>query len=608
MPSRKLPSTAASLALVAALALASACSSSDVAPASPGSADSAALQGTIDGATAALTLSVPGSAAQATSDAAGGFVLLGVSAGSSAITVSDGASSFTLPIQPLLGGETRTLALSFSAAGPAEIQARRGTAFGGTIQSLSPLTVAGRTITVTSATELEKGEAAITQADLKVGDTVEIRGALQADGSVVASEIEVFVAPPPGAVEFVAELTAISGTTLTVGGLAVSTTSTTTYHQDRAAITFADLKPPELVRVRGTLASGAVLASDITVLTPPAHPEIFVGTLTAASSTAETLTVDAIVFHYSTSTKVAGAGDAEAISDLKLGDRLLVQALPQADGSLFARMVVRLGTPMPPPPPPPPATFELVGLVASIAGDGSAFTLGSPSWDERGSLTIAVTPSTTYGGDGSPKSLADFKAGDRVDVKVQKGATGSLTALSVTRLPAAPPPPPIELDGYIGSIAADLGSFTLEGPPGSLMAAFSVSVSSSTSYGGVGSPKSLADFKAGDHVKVVAQGSLSKLAAVSVTRLAPPPPQTVGLRGKIASIATDLSGFALQPGMDPVWPALVLQVSVSSSTTYGGDGSPKTLADFKAGDRVEVTAEASPGKLAAQSVIRMPAD
>lgn len=62
--------------------------------------------------------------------------------------------------------------------------------FTGGIQSLSPFRVAGRTVSVTGQTQiLDHKNAAISFSALRVGDTVEVEGTSQADGSVLARKV-----------------------------------------------------------------------------------------------------------------------------------------------------------------------------------------------------------------------------------------------------------------------------------------------------------------------------------------------------------------------------------------------------------------------------------
>ncbi len=65
--------------------------------------------------------------------------------------------------------------------------------FGGTISAITPpsLIVDARTVVTDASTRIERDGKAITLADLHVGDTVKVEGAVQSGGAVLASEIKV---------------------------------------------------------------------------------------------------------------------------------------------------------------------------------------------------------------------------------------------------------------------------------------------------------------------------------------------------------------------------------------------------------------------------------
>jgi hypothetical protein len=82
----------------------------------------------------------------------------------------------------------------------ASVSQAQASEFTGTIEAIAApnLTVAGRTVVTDARTEIEGLHASIGLADLHVGDVVEVEGTRQADGSVLAQEIQVqTVAPPP---------------------------------------------------------------------------------------------------------------------------------------------------------------------------------------------------------------------------------------------------------------------------------------------------------------------------------------------------------------------------------------------------------------------------
>ena len=129
------------------------------------------------------------------------------------------------------------------------------------------LTVAGRTVVTDAQTEIERDDAKITLADLHVGDVVEVEGTPQADGSVLAREIEVKTGEQEEgghAVEFSGAISAIAAPNLTVAGRAVVTDANTEIKKDDALVTLADLHVGDVVQVSGTVqADNSVLAKEI---------------------------------------------------------------------------------------------------------------------------------------------------------------------------------------------------------------------------------------------------------------------------------------------------------------------------------------------------------
>jgi hypothetical protein len=460
--------------VILALALLAACSGN-----STSGPAGATLQGTLAGsAVQGLTVSVPGSSAQTQADASGSFTLLGVPAGASALRIQGGSIDTTLAVAAVVSGEHRTMTISVSGGRASEEHERCDSDFRGAITAITApaLTVAGRTITTTSATTYSKGGAAIAFADLKVGDPVEIDGTLQADGSVVATSVDVVVPRPacvPAAdggthgdagsagdgghgdddgrgdddngslsdddmeghhhgrppcdddhdVAFMGTLKSISGQQLMVGSVTVNVQTTTVIRKAAATIAVTDLKVGDLLRVEGDLqADLSVNARAIRVLVP-GTPDIdvrVIGSLTAVDATAKTLSIDSITIATDATTTFGGEG-VHALADLAVGDRVAVVAAPRADGSLLAVSVVRLSFPVP--------LVEAHGAVTAVAAD--SITVGTQQF-AVGSLTIITRGFTVI-------ALGDIKVGDQVEVHgLQRAAASPPLA---TRIEALPPPP-----------------------------------------------------------------------------------------------------------------------------------------------------------------------
>jgi ribosomal protein L35AE/L33A len=197
--------------------------------ASPPRASGAVVQGTVAGVSGAsqdavratsataLRVSVIGTSLTTTTDGAGRFVLSGVPTGTVTLRFEGEGVDARLEISGLAGGQVITIVVRVSgheaslldasplAPSPAASPTPRpspspedddeGTEveFKGTVQSVNPpdLRVAGRTVHTNGNTKIVRKDQRIGLSDVKVGATVEVEGARQADGSVLAKKIKV---------------------------------------------------------------------------------------------------------------------------------------------------------------------------------------------------------------------------------------------------------------------------------------------------------------------------------------------------------------------------------------------------------------------------------
>jgi hypothetical protein len=190
------------------------------------------------------------------------------------------------------------------------------------------------TVWVTSATEFKSA--------LEVGAVVKVHGALQADGSILAREIELapagsqtgvddngnssVLASTAAQFEFVDTLTAKDGQTWMVGAWTVTVTPATELK--------GVLEVGALVKVHGTRqADGSILAREIALALPEDTVKAglvqIVGTLEAKA--AASWTVSGITVVLSQTTEVYGS--------LNVGDRVKVEGTLLADGSIQAREI-----------------------------------------------------------------------------------------------------------------------------------------------------------------------------------------------------------------------------------------------------------------------------
>jgi len=204
----------------------------------------------------------------------------------------------------------------------------------------------------------------ITLADLRVGQTVEIKAMRQADGSLLALRIVVedFRAMQ---IEVQGNIESIdSGNqTITVQGLTFKVTSETRilapYHR---VLTFDSLQVGMRVEVHGVQEAAGLVATRIVVRQELGLLMEISGTITAIDSTDSTIVVAGITIKVDAHTVILKEHHwLGTFSDLQVGDRVEVKARRQADGSLLAvrlRIDDRLGH-----------GLQMAGLVNAISGN-----------------------------------------------------------------------------------------------------------------------------------------------------------------------------------------------------------------------------------------------
>jgi hypothetical protein len=152
-----------------------------------------------------------------------------------------------------------------------------GAEVAGVIASVSPgaisvTTGGGSTVTVkiSSTTAIRRGGTTLTASDLKTGDRVEVKGTLNADGSVTATSINVEDMPGNDdhheAVEFSGTVSAVSSTSLTVGSNTVALNSSTVVKKGDHAASIADIKVGQRVEVKANRdAAGHLTATQVKI-------------------------------------------------------------------------------------------------------------------------------------------------------------------------------------------------------------------------------------------------------------------------------------------------------------------------------------------------------
>lgn len=145
---------------------------------------------------------------------------------------------------------------------------RRHVAGEGTVASLQgtcpslAMVVQGVRVTTTAATQFVNGECG----NLRPGTKVAVDGGTESDVSVTATSIRIVDQPGGRPVEGEGHVGNVSGTcptlTMVVSGYPVMTTSSTTFLGTRGC---SAIRPGARIFVRGTIAGGSVLATEVTV-------------------------------------------------------------------------------------------------------------------------------------------------------------------------------------------------------------------------------------------------------------------------------------------------------------------------------------------------------
>ena len=146
-------------------------------------------------------------------------------------------------------------------------------AFVGTLTQIAgnTLTVDGVTVHVGSATVIVRGDTTLTLADLKVGDRVLVRGAVQADKSINATRIRVLPREdePEEEMHVSGKVTAVGASSFTIGDTLIATDAKTEFEgsgfHGLADLKVGDFAFAEVIRQ----ADGSLLAEEVKKFTPP---------------------------------------------------------------------------------------------------------------------------------------------------------------------------------------------------------------------------------------------------------------------------------------------------------------------------------------------------
>jgi acetyltransferase-like isoleucine patch superfamily enzyme len=307
------------------------------------------------------------------------------------------------------------------------------TSLPGTAGFVGDWTVAGRTVHVTSTTEIDRDGG-----DPAVGKAVEVEGVLQNDGSVNATDIEV-KSDTTANFEFRGRVEQLPSTTgfigdWTVSGLVVHVTSSTMMQTAEASIAVG-----VPVKIFGTLRTDGTLDATRVQTEKKEHTDFFefTGAVQALPNTSDMTgdwTVGGRTVHVTPSTKIETDGQT-----ITAGTVVEVKGTVRTDGSVDAVSIEPAET--------GPNAFEFHGVISSLPN--TTGFVGDWVVDGR---TVHVTSTTRINQEEGLVAVGAF-----VEVKGTPRSDGSIdaTEIEVERSAGAERPvPTFELDGTVEQLPA----------------------------------------------------------------------------------------------------------------------------------------------------------
>jgi hypothetical protein len=367
-----------------------------------------------------------------------------------------------------------------AASGPAGVSVGAITGFGS-------VHLNGKKFETTSASISIDGQPA-TQADLQVGDVVEVKGHHDSStGKDIADEIDMHS-------NVVGPLTTIDATaqTLVVLGQMVAVSANTSFGKGIAPASVAGLVAGDVLRISGMVATdGSIQATRIERM-PAGTPFRAIGVASATDSTAKTLKINALVVDFSAANLSDFPASGPKDGDLIEADGTTVDSA----GTLKAtRLELRTGK----------------GLHADVNGEGEIEGLltrfaSATDFDVAGK-SVTTSSSTTFEGG----SATDLALNVRVEVEGTVDAAGLLTAAKV-RIER---PADVRIVAQVDAVDATAGNVTMLG--------VKVSVTALTRFEDHSAAKvntfSLADVHTGDWLEVRGGESPAGSNAVVAARL-----------------------------------------------------------------------------------------
>jgi hypothetical protein len=214
--------------------------------------------------------------------------------------------------------------------------------FTGTIDDIQSdgLTVEGTFFFVTATTSIrDNDDNPITFADLAVGMLVEIRGERDANGDLIATDIEIEDGDDDE-VEITGEIEAIGASSVTVGGsVFVVTDQTLLLDNNNNPIAFSAFAVGMLVEAEGDVQPDGTISARKIKMEDRADDEVELrGTIESLGT--DTIMVEGITFAVNAQTMVLdNDNNPMAFGDLSTGQFVEIEGDIQADGTLVARKI-----------------------------------------------------------------------------------------------------------------------------------------------------------------------------------------------------------------------------------------------------------------------------
>ncbi len=286
------------------------------------------------------------------------------------------------------------------------------------------------TVTLDGLTTFTKDGHAAICSDITVGDTVEAKGAIQGDGSLLASIVKI-ESPDSGDTEISGVVKSIDcGTgalvvTTDSGDVAVTIDPSTTFKKQGNVAACADIAVGDVVEVSGaTQGDGSILASKISIESPETEDTEISGVVKSIDCGSNTMVVTTdsgdVTVTFDGGTVFKTHDQAAACGDVAVGDAVEVSGALQGDGSILAAKVSFEA--------PEVEETEVSGTIDTIDTGAQTFILTTDS----GPVTIATNSGTVIQEDHGAKTFGDLASGMSVEVDGVLQGDGSILATKIS--------------------------------------------------------------------------------------------------------------------------------------------------------------------------------